>query len=507
MSLDTKPKAKKPVQEEEPFKWDPAYLDWTAVLAAVFVVSMVLQFMNHGIKNVLHCLLLLLCSVATALLTEGLWGKFALKKNPFRYAVEQYGWVTSLILVLLVPANTGIYPMVIGTLFAILFVKQFFGGKDSYLFHPAAAGAAILFMYLGNSVAKDVATSATPVSEIANTYGWLIVKPELQEKLFAASGGLFDLFFGKYDAGIGTVSALMLLLAGVVLVLRKRIDWKTPVAYLLSVFAMASIIAYMHKTGFWYPAFHLLAGSTVFTAVFLLSDPVIASKTTNGKITVGILAALLTVLIRVKGDLAEGTMFAVLFVNMLTPWIDSLTEKKENPKRRIQANRPLLVTVITLVVSLMVVGFVSPSLQAIEPAEPVEEPFLNHDKPQVISADFSDFEPVILEKVQEGDNTVYTVEAWGYVLEHSENPDKAKNVYKVTVNADKQIVSLEYVQFNDSKYIGDMTMEPEFLDQFAGLDFANPDSSVDSVTGATFTSRSAMAACSAVMKDVTEAGE
>ena len=137
----------------------------------------------------------------------------------------------------------------------------------------------------------------------------------------------------------------------------------------------------------------------------------------------------------------------------------------------------------------------------------MEEPFLNHDKPQVISADFSDFEPVILEKVQEGDNTVYTVEAWGYVLEHSENPDKAKNVYKVTVNADKQIVSLEYIQFNDSKYIGDMTMEPEFLDQFAGLDLANPDSSVDSVTGATFTSRSAMAACSAVMKDVTEAGE
>ncbi|MBQ1306041.1 MAG: RnfABCDGE type electron transport complex subunit D [Erysipelotrichales bacterium] len=506
MSLDTKPKAKKPAPVEEPFKWDPANLEMTAVLGVLFVISMVLQFMNHGIKNVLHCVLLLLCSAATALLAEGLWGKLVCKKNPFRYALEQYGWITSLILVLLVPAKTGVYPIVIGTLFAVLFVKQFFGGYKFSVFHPASAGAAILFMYLGNTSAKDVVTSASPVAEIAKTYGWLIVKPDLRDKLLTPFNGLFGLFLGKYDAGIGTVSAAAILLAGIYLVIRKRIDWKTPVTYLCGVFVLTGLIGILRGTGIWYPLFHLLAGSTMFTAVFLLTDPVTGSKTTYGKILVALGAALLTVLIRVKGDLAEGTVFAVLFMNMLTPWIDSVTEKKENPKNKIAANRPLLITAITLVASLMICGFMAPSLQAIEPAEPVEIPFLNPDKPQVLGADYSDFEPVILDKAEDGTKTVYTVEAWGYALEHSQNPAKTKNIFKVTVE-DKKVVSVEYVEFHDSEYIGDDTMKPEFLDQFNGMDLTNEESSVDSVTGATFTSRSVMAAVNAVMQDLKEAGE
>ncbi|MBQ2478621.1 MAG: FMN-binding protein, partial [Erysipelotrichales bacterium] len=67
--------------------------------------------------------------------------------------------------------------------------------------------------------------------------------------------------------------------------------------------------------------------------------------------------------------------------------------------------------------------------------------------------------------------------------------------------------SVEYVEFHDSEYIGDDTMKPEFLDQFNGMDLTNEESSVDSVTGATFTSRSVMAAVNAVMQDLKEAGE
>ena len=85
----------------------------TIVLLVVYAYAVVHQYLMHGMTNAIHIVILLLCSVTTAILCELIWGKLVAKTNPFKYVRESFPWVTAIILTMMMPANIGIYPVVI----------------------------------------------------------------------------------------------------------------------------------------------------------------------------------------------------------------------------------------------------------------------------------------------------------------------------------------------------------------------------------------------------------
>lgn len=471
-------------------------LELTACLLVVFAFSLFYQFSAHGLENVIHVLILMASAVVTAVVCEVLWALLIAKEKPLDYLRDSFPWVTAIILVLMVPANTQVYPVIIGTIFAIVVAKLVFGGFGQNIFNPAAAGCAVIFSYFATSLASDIQTFATPTKTIANTYGWIINDPELVTKFLDEFGGLTGLLAGWHDGALGETCTILLLVLAVYLIVRNIIDWRVPVFYLGTVFVLASIIGFTHGAGLWYPVFHLLTGGVVFGAVFMATDPVTNPTTKAGKIIFAIGCGLLTVLIRVKGSLPEGVLYSILLMNMLTPWIERACAGVQfNLGKKIM---PLLTGVVVVACGLIFV--VSNMISPVVPEEPKVPSFLSETQHLLVSDDYAtDYPAKITNKAKDGDTVVYTVEANGYAFGHYDNA--APNVFNVTVDmASRTIVSVEYVKFSDTEYVGDTTKDSRFLSQFEGMSIDSDDSGVDAVSNATITSKSVMSAVQTVIK-------
>jgi electron transport complex protein RnfD len=130
---------------------------------------------------------------------------------------------------------------------------------------------------------------------------------------------------------------LAILLVGAFLIWRKVIDWRTPVVYLGSIAVLTACIAIFSgleswngiPAFLWYPALHLLTGGVIFGAVFMLTDPVTNPTSPAGRVVFALGAAVLTVLIRLKGNLPEGCLYSILLMNMFTPMIESALDGKQ----------------------------------------------------------------------------------------------------------------------------------------------------------------------------------
>jgi len=219
--------------------------------------------------------------------------------------------VTGLLLALNLPANIPIWQCVIGCLFAIILVKCVFGGIGCNLVNPAITARVFMLVSFGSSAIPampktvDAVTGSTPLAELAN----------------GDMPPLGDLFFGTTGGAIGETCALALLLGFAYLIFRRVISWHIPVSFVGSVFllslsfnggdAVASLAA-------------ILSGGLLIGAIFMATDYVTSPATPWGKIIFGIGAGILTFVIRRLGSYPEGVSFAILFMNILTPYIERL---------------------------------------------------------------------------------------------------------------------------------------------------------------------------------------
>ena len=252
-----------------------------------------------------------------------------------------FGWITAIILTLMCPISIRPYALGVSTFFAIFFAKLLFGGFGNNIFNPAAVGRAIVFAtFMGATT--DVITSATPTTVIASEFNWLVTNPEMIKDMMSEIGGIGKLLTGWYPGAIGETSAIIILLVGVVLSIRRVIDWRVPAVYLGSIFVLAAGIALLRGVGsydgipgfLWYPLVHVLTGGVVFGAVFMLTDPVTSPTSAQGRCIFALGAAIITVLIRVKANLPEGCLYSILMMNMLTPMIEKGLEGKQLALRK-----------------------------------------------------------------------------------------------------------------------------------------------------------------------------
>jgi electron transport complex protein RnfD len=467
----------------------------TLGLMAVVLFSSAFYFVEYGINYVVHLWTLLLTAIIVAVAAEAIWAK-ALKKDVVKYLKTSFPWVTAIILVLMVPISTPVYPIAIGTLFAIVVAKLLFGGFGHNVFNLAGVGRAVMLFSFGASVMPDLVTSATPISSIANM-GWVVKDAAQIEVLVSQFGGLNGLLFGWYPGAIGETSALLIMAIGLFLAIKNVLDWRIPVFYMGTIFALASLVALIQGLGFWFPIYHIFAGGAMFGAVFMLTDPVTNPTSASGRIIFAMGAAIITMLIRLQGNYPEGVVFSILIMNMLSPMIDRFTDGWQ-----IELSKKYVTSIATLgLVGAVLLGVVGFNLKAVAIEDPDPEVSdITLSSPIALDQSASSTKGVILSSSTEGDVEVVLVEIKGYAVLEGGYEGAQPNKVEVRINKTSlKVVSVTIIEIKDTANIGTKVDHPTFLNQFNGVDES---SSVDAVSGATVTSLSVVRAVYAALDHV-----
>ncbi len=218
--------------------------------------------------------------------------------------------VTGLLLALNLPVDVPLWQCAVGSLFAIIIVKCLFGGIGFNLVNPAITARVFMLVAFGSmavpSFPVDSVSGATPLSA---------------EEM----PSLLDLFLGNHGGAIGETCVAALLLGGIYLLMRRVISWQIPVVFIATVFVFSLIAEGFDAVS----ALSLLMSGGVFLgAIFMATDYTTSPYTPWGKVLFGLGAGLLTCLIRYFGTYPEGVSFAILFMNILNPYICKWTRRK-----------------------------------------------------------------------------------------------------------------------------------------------------------------------------------
>ena len=258
----------------------------------------------------LSALAVLVCCVAVSVLSEFVFN-LILKKE--QTVGDLSAVVTGLLLALNLPANVPLWQAGVGSVFAIIVVKCLFGGLGHNLVNPAITARVSMLVAFGS-----MAQAAFPLDAVAGA-------TPLVELAAGNSPSLTDLFLGKTGGAIGETCTLALLIGGIYLLCRRVIRWHLPVAFIGTVFLFTLALV-----GFDFTAAlaWTLSGGLFIGAIFMATDYVTSPATPLGMFVFGVLAGVLTVVIRFFGNYPEGVSFAILLMNIMTPFIDKWTARK-----------------------------------------------------------------------------------------------------------------------------------------------------------------------------------
>ena len=261
---------------------------------------------------------LALVCVASSVIAEALWCK-ALKKSST--IGDMSAALTGLLLALNLPVTMPFWMAIIGAVFAIIVVKQFFGGIGHNFMNPALAARAFLL----TSWAQSMTTWVAPFSKVSLFNNMDAVSMATPLGVLKEGAGelpsYMDLFLGKIGGCVGEVSAVALLIGAVYLIIRRVIDLKIPLSYILTVM----VITWISGSD---PITHVLSGGLILGAFFMATDYVTTPYTKTGQIVFGIGCGLLTSVIRLWGGYPEGVSYSILLMNVAAPLIDRFTAPK-----------------------------------------------------------------------------------------------------------------------------------------------------------------------------------
>lgn len=225
--------------------------------------------------------------------------------------------VTGLLLALNLSTNVSLWQCAVGSVFAIIVVKCLFGGIGHNFANPAITARVFLLVAFSSSVAggafanyAEITSSATPLAVMRA--GATNLPP------------LMHMFLGNIGGAIGETSALAILIGFIYLLCRKVISWQTPVIFVGTVFVLSLIF----KQDLNYALYQILGGGLLLGAVFMATDYSTTPINKRGKAVFALGCGIFTFIIRSFGDYPEGVSFAILFMNILAPYIERLTAKR-----------------------------------------------------------------------------------------------------------------------------------------------------------------------------------
>jgi Na+-transporting NADH:ubiquinone oxidoreductase subunit B len=269
-----------------------------------------------GLRSLILSALVLLFGIATE-------GAFTLRRGkPISSAV----FVSSLILALSLPPTVPFWIACLGIVFGIVFGKMVFGGFGHNVFNPAMVGRCFIY------ISFPIALTARWAEPFSGKYGGVVRWSPSVDALTNAtplailkSGGsypLAKLFAGNVPGSLGETAAWAILLGGMYIVATKSAQWRLVLSCLLG--------GSMVSLGLWTagipgvpdPLTSLMAGSFLFGAFFVVTEPISGPKTKAAQWVYGFIVGGLTILIRKFSSFSAGIMFATLFMNMFAPIMD-----------------------------------------------------------------------------------------------------------------------------------------------------------------------------------------
>ena len=271
-----------------------------------------------------HEWLVVIVTTAAAVLTEYIYEKLMHKPITIK---DFSAVVTGLLLALNLPPTAPLWMGVLGSVFAILVVKQLFGGLGQNFMNPAlAARCFLLISFTGRmtSFTYDGISGATPLAAIrANV--------EAGNSALAGVNSM-DMLLGKIGGTIGETSVIAIMIGAIILILMGIIDLRIPGTYIVTFALFIGIFGgFVDGIGFFnipYMTAQLCGGGLMLGAWFMATDYVTSPITKKGQIVYGIILGVLTGIFRLFGGSAEGVSYAIIFSNLLVPLIERVTLPK-----------------------------------------------------------------------------------------------------------------------------------------------------------------------------------
>ena len=258
--------------------------------------------------------------VASCVLFEWGFEKITKRENTIN---DFTACITGVLLAFNLPVTIPIWQAVFGSAVAIILVKQLFGGLGKNFANPAITARIVMFLAFSvtmtNWYSPNEGTSlwVYPIDGVAGATPLALMK----NGNFDSLPGIWNMFIGVRGGCLGETSNLALLIGGIYLMLRKVITWHAPLSFIAVTVGFAALIGQD-------PIYHLFAGGLFIGAIFMATDYVTTPYTNKGRLVFGIGAGLLTVILRVYSSYPEGVSFAILLMNILTPYINRFTETK-----------------------------------------------------------------------------------------------------------------------------------------------------------------------------------
>ncbi|MFH1830020.1 MAG: RnfABCDGE type electron transport complex subunit D [Pseudomonadota bacterium] len=312
---------------------------WSVVVA--LVPAMIVAAINFG----WYAIAVTVVSIITAVVTEAVIQRF--RGAPITVS-DGSAVVTGLLLAMCLPPNVPIYAPIVGSFFAIAVAKHAFGGLGFNIWNPALAGRAFLLaaysgaivmakwpilqhVFSGSIFGADAVTRATPCAVMKSA-----------PFAFFEHYSLGQLFLGNVPGCIGETSALALLIGASLLIIKKYINWRLPLAYILTVMILTVMLPVPDGSGGYYtlwggrywaePGFlfsraiaEALSGGLVLGAFFMATDMVTSPLTSKGQAFYGIGCGVLVAVIRLYGGYPEGVCYSILIMNTVVWLIDKIT--------------------------------------------------------------------------------------------------------------------------------------------------------------------------------------
>lgn len=259
----------------------------------------------------MKALLLIVVCVATAIVSESLFDVIVRKKNTVK---DLSAIVTGLLLAMNLGVDVALWEAVVGTVFAIVFVKCIFGGLGKNFANPAITGRVFMIIAFGsvttftNPSCVDLVSGATPLAELAQ--GAMDRLPSIGQMLLGLHGGT-----------IGETCIVALAAGWIYMSVRKVIKWYVPLSFIATVFVLFLVFTGSPVYAF----YEILSGGLFLGAIFMATDYVTTPITVSGKVVFCICAGVITFIIRKFCALPEGVSFSILIMNILTPYVEKLT--------------------------------------------------------------------------------------------------------------------------------------------------------------------------------------
>ena len=276
--------------------------------------SLAMATWEFGMKPVL----MVAVSMLSAVFYE--WAYRKLLKKPETIG-DCSALLTGMLLAMTLPASSPWWLPLIGNFFAIIVVKQLYGGIGKNFLNPALAGRAFLIASYANHMTtwivpnslKDVVDGITMATPMTYLYSGEAMPAYLNYK---------NIILGNMPGCIGEISAIALLIGAAYLLIRKVITWRIPTAFIGTVVVLTFIFGHEGYSRADWVMYNVFSGSMLLGAFFMANDYATSPVTMPGQLLYGFGCGVLTVLIRYFGSYPEGVSYGILIMNLCTWAID-----------------------------------------------------------------------------------------------------------------------------------------------------------------------------------------